>query len=576
MGIIKKISKKVVSEIVNQGRRSIQLEQKIIHLKSEVEKYKTMLASFQSDQQSNHLKEQMEQLTAENTQLKETCDHYKETISTQTHEINRLSAELEEVKKDNRLLHDEAQKLKNENFVLHKKIETNEEKIQSLLSSASTYKQRQTELEKEKEVIEEKMQSLEKKMASHHALLKNYLFLQSLLTSWIERIKIMEKDYDFLKKNSDKMFKDFEELKEGLFTQKQETEDLKEEVRSLEKKLYVIEKMLSELDKEQQKDMVVLQKQILHQHVEIESLLEKTSHFTNEIEKILNQMADLTERTEKKKEDLLNPEMNEMKEMLSQVIQLLTSQQKPFLAEEKRETISPPKANTISPANSFLKLQEFIDEKQQSIIVSPAKKKNQSHSQMSNIYPQKTSQIKHVQIENQPFQSSRPPLRHKSPGEDDDKLPNSIIPAVLYTTDSDDVADTYSFNDSDASIHAFIASTEEPPVMMEHHMENTECEPSMLPQEIAEAELHREITLTIGNVQNTTVTALDAFLHNDNSTGEEKADSVPIQAADDTQPYSYASHAVRTNESVFDRADEKYAESKKMAIVLFVQKKQKQ
>jgi myosin heavy subunit len=424
---------------LNEEQKSIQLEQRIIHLKSELEKYKTMLASFQAEQESNHLKEQIEQLTTENAQLKEKCHYYEETISTQNHKIDRLSTELEETKKENRLLHDEIQQLRSENFVFQKKVEANEEKIKSLLSDLSNYKQSQAELEKEKEITEEK----------NRVLMNEYLSFKSeleSLTSWVERIKTMEKDYNFLKENSDKALRDFEDLKEVLFTRKKETEDLKEEVRILTKKLHAIEEMVSELDREKQKDMAFLQKHILHQHVEIETILEKTSHFAKEIEKISKQLSELTERMEQKSEDSSNSEMNEMKGMLSQLVQLLTPQQNSSYMEETTPSLKQPSIkknaeNMTSHTNSFLKLNEFINETQQSIVVTPISKKEQNrmNPQMSNIYPpQKSSQIKSVRIETMPVQNIPQQPRHQYPKDDDDKLPNSVIPTSLYTTPHDD------------------------------------------------------------------------------------------------------------------------------------------
>jgi hypothetical protein len=516
MGIFYVKNRQKGGEVVNEEHKSIQLEQKIIHLKSEVEKYKTLLASFQSDQQWNHLQEQMEQLTTENAQLKEKCHDYEETISTQNHEIDRLSTELEETKKENRLLHNEIQELRNENFVLQQKVEANEEKIQSLLSDLSNYKQRQAELEKEKGIMGEKTQSLERELSSHRALMNEYLSFKSELesfASWTERIKTMEKNDDFLKENIDKVLRDFEELKDVFFTQKQETEDLKEEVRVLTKKFHTIEEMLSELDTEKQKDMAVLQKHILHQYVEIETLLEKTSHFATEIEKISKQLSALTEIVEQKNEDSPNSEMNEMKEMLLQLVQLLATQQEVPPVKEKPKEITPSQkslvikkqtGNTTSPhANSFLKLQEFIDETQQSIVVSPVKKKgqNQMNPQTSNVYPQKSSQIKNVRVETQPFQSTRQPFQHKQSGEDDDKSPNPVTPTLLYPDSQDGLSDIQSLthtlvsDDILESTTKLKAATEEEPIthIEEKASKQWTTHPAMSKQ--TEEEIHDDMIL---------------------------------------------------------------------------------
>lgn len=439
-------------EVVSEDHKNIQLEQKIIHLKSELEKYKTMIASFQSDQQFNHFKEQMEQLTSENTQLKEKCHHYEEMISTQNREIHRLSAELEETKNKNRLLREEIQKLRSENFVFQKKVEATEEKIKYLVNNATVSKQRQVELEKEKEMMEEKTRSLERELSSQRSLMEEYLSFQSELqsfTSWIERIKTMEKEYVFLKENSDKIFKELEELKKVFLTQKQETEDLKKEVRTLTKKFHAIEELVSDFDSDKQKDLAVLQKRVLHQQVEMESILEKSILFAKEIEKISKQLSDLTEKMEQKREDSsANAEINEIKEMLSQLVQRLIAQHETAHVEESQiETLQTNpviKKNTETetlPANSFLKLHELIDETQQSIIVSPVRKKGQNYPQMFNVYPQKFNQIKNVRIETTPLQNIQQPFLHKQPGEDDDKSPN-LVTLTPPSTTANDLSDT--------------------------------------------------------------------------------------------------------------------------------------
>ncbi|NUK30128.1 hypothetical protein HT574_08490 [Parageobacillus sp. VR-IP] len=430
------------NRLLHNEIEEVRNENLILQKKEEAneEKIQSLLSDL-----SNY-KQRMEQLTNENTQLQEKCHDYKETISTQNHEIDRLSTELEETKKENCLLHDEIEEVRSENLILQKKVEVNEEKIQSLLKDAAASKQRQAELEKEKEIMKEKTRSLERELSSHRALMNEYLSFKSELesfTSWVERIKTMEKDYDFLKENSDKVLRDFEELKNILFTQKLETEDLREEVRTLTKKFRVIEEKLSEIDREKQKDLLVLQKNILHQQIEMEAILEKTVRFSKEIEKISKQLSELTERMDQKRGDSSNPEMNEMKEILSQLVQLLTTQQETPHVEEKPKEITPSQKNpvTTSFTNSFLKLQEFIDETKQQIVISPVKKKgqNQLNSQTSNVYPQRFSQIKHVRIEPQ---NTRQPFRDKQPGEDDDKSPNPVTPTQLYTATEDDHSDT--------------------------------------------------------------------------------------------------------------------------------------
>lgn len=417
------MNKKVVNKRMEE-RKAIQLEQKLIYLKAEVEKYAMMLSSLEQ------LKLQIEQLNAEHADFKQACHQYEKTISHQAEEITLLITTLEETRKHN----EQGQAF------LQTKLEATDEQVQTLSNAIAVYEQKHEELRKEKEAF----------LEFKHALLQDYTSLYSLLTSWIERVTNMEKDFDFLKINSDKTLKKMEELGEELLKQKQEIEDVKEEVRALTKKFYVVEKMLSELDKEQQKDMVVLQKQILHQHVEIETLLEKTTHFANEIEKILQQLADLTRRIEAKRETSSQPDINEMKEMLAHIVQLLVNTKQPLVEEEKKPPVKPA---ATTPVNSFLKLQEFIDETQQSIVVSPINKKNQPSLP-------KTTQAKRARIENQPFQNVRQP-RYKQPGEDDDQLPSLMLHGQFPLPDYATPFKPYSFTTTLAKSPPIVAKNSE-------------------------------------------------------------------------------------------------------------------
>ncbi|ANB60300.1 hypothetical protein GFC30_2366 [Anoxybacillus amylolyticus] len=394
-------------------KKAIQLEQKVIHLKSEIEKYKEILSSLQFDEQIDLLNKQLEQLHIENEKLKEAYKRYEEIMLTQSDEIHRLAHELEQLKNAQRLFYNEIQ---NEQFKLKKQLETNDQQTQAFFDA---YSQKQKEFEKEIKTIFAYMHTLEKEISAHHDQLTDYTSLRPVLTSWMERMKDMEKKYDFFEKNSEKLLQQFEGLSEETVAQKKETDDLKDEVRTLGQKTSMIEKILPELDKEQQKDIAVLQKQLLRQQVKIEELLEQTAHFANEMEKIFHQLAELAKRTEKKREEGLNLDITEMKEMLAHVIQLLATP-KQIAPEAGKESSPPSKTTTGSSMNSFLKLQQFMDETNQSIVVSPINQKKQGLSQ-------KPPLVKRARIEPPTSQNTRPPIRYKQTGEDDDQLPNLIL-----------------------------------------------------------------------------------------------------------------------------------------------------
>ncbi|MCL6587428.1 MAG: hypothetical protein K6T72_13125 [Anoxybacillus sp.] len=382
---------------MGKENKTIQLEQKIIHLKSEIEKYRTMLASSDVDEQIDRLKQQIEQLDMENDELKIICHHHEQTVEAQAKEINRLLQELEQIKNVNQSLHLEMQ---NNYSTLMKRIEMNEHEIAS-------YQQKQIELEK--------VYLLEKESA-HNELLENYQLLQTNLTSWIERIKAMEKDYNNVKQNNEELTESLNKLEGEQLIQTQEMHELKAQIDALTEKFIEIENMLSIVKEEQQKDIIVLHKQLLHQHVEIESLLKKTAQFTDEMEKIMNQLTHLTGQIEQKKTDS-NQEIHEVKGMVAQIIRLLEPQQQPIT--EKKKEITAPKTTATPPSNSFLKLQQFIDETNQSIVVSPINQKKQGLSQ-------KPPQVKRARIEPPTSQHTRSSIRYMQTETDDDQLPNLI------------------------------------------------------------------------------------------------------------------------------------------------------
>ncbi|WP_223812859.1 hypothetical protein [Geobacillus sp. 47C-IIb] len=197
--------------------KSIQLQQKIIHLKSEVDKYKTLVASLASSEEWLHLHEQIDQLKAENDELTTKCQHYEDALSRQTDEIKHLSETLERTSQENESLREEIEQFKTEYAYWKEQAELRDEHIQSLRKEVDMFKQKQAEWDKERRRLEEEKQLLENELSVHRSLRNEYVSFQSTLdsltSSWKERIGTMEKDYSFLKNHTDRILRDVEELK---------------------------------------------------------------------------------------------------------------------------------------------------------------------------------------------------------------------------------------------------------------------------------------------------------------------------------------------------------------------------
>ncbi|WP_031409563.1 hypothetical protein [Geobacillus vulcani] len=425
--------------------KSIQLQQKIIHLKSELDKYKTLFASLASSEEWLHLHEQMDQLRTENNELATKCRHYEEALSRQTNEMGRLSEALERMRQENESLHEEIEQFKVEYAYWKEQAELKEEHIESLGKEVDVFKQKQAEWDKERGKMEEEKRLLEHELSVHRSFINEYISFQSTLdslTSWNERIGTMEKDYSVLKKHTDRILKDVEELKKILAAHQPETDKLKEEVRILTDKLHAVEEKLSQMEQERQKDLLILQKHILNQQVELESIVEKTSRCSTEVEHLSNQIADLIKTWSDQIHEHSHGDMSELKNMLSQIIQLLAAKHVPPSEAHQTSSIalvnsSPEKKQTeksSSSLNSFLKLQEFMDDTKQPIVISPVKTK-ESHTfntSTTHRYPQKSIPARHVRTENPSYHHRHPSQHQSSLGEDEDRSPNAV-PSTLET-----------------------------------------------------------------------------------------------------------------------------------------------
>lgn len=427
-------------ENMNKESKSIQLEQKIIHLKSELEKYKTIIASMQIEQQFADINKQIDQLKTDNNNLKNIFKKSNELITNQKHEMKQLINEVQQIKDSYSQLQSSTKEYYSD---LKGYLDKIEESIQLFFD---TYYQ----FENEKQIITEQAHTLRKEIDEYQNQLADHHSLRSIIISFMERINSMEKEHDFSKKSGEKILGHVEEISKKLSNQKEETELLKEAMQSLADKISTFETMLNGLDKEQQKnqnDIINLKQKVSHQHIEIENLFEKTAHFSTGIEKIAHQISELkqlTECAEKKKEEHTTPDINEMKEMLMHVIQLLSKQKKGSNTEKterEKDTTGFSEAKTTPPTNSFLKLQQFSNETNQPIVVSPIQKKNQpSPSKLNQIKPKNTdkSNITHI--------------RSKNKEDDDEQLSNLTLPTTEYyvrNVSSSDVLNSLSKNSED-------------------------------------------------------------------------------------------------------------------------------
>lgn len=412
---------------MNWEQKNTQLQQKIIHLKSELDKYKTLLASLASQEEWERLHMEKDELQAKHDELIEQCRHYEELLSAQTNEIQRLSETLKRMEEEKKLLRQETEQFKTECAYWQEQAESNKKYIQSLEATLKTFQQ------KEAEWNEERKKTKEKNRLRKDGTLS---FMNESIDSWASWSERMEKDYKVMKEQIDNIAKEFQKLQNTL-SNSAKTHELEKDIDVLTKTIQEIEEKLSKMDLERQKDSLMLQKHIFTQQMELELIMEKVMSFASEIKHLLNQIADLTKSWNHPPKESPNDDTNEWKDMLPQLMQRLTAS-----SDEKSKELATSPIQSAKPfstsvqtrkepssPNSFLKLQEFIDETNQPIVVSPVKRK-ETHAfnfPTSHLYSQKSVPIKRVRMEN-PSSHHRHPSQHSSPlAQDEDNRLNISV-----------------------------------------------------------------------------------------------------------------------------------------------------
>ncbi|AMQ20529.1 hypothetical protein [Geobacillus sp. JS12] len=412
---------------MSKEQKTTQLQQKIIHLKSELDKYKTLLASLGSQEEWERLHTEKDELQAKHDELIEQCRHYEELLSEQKNEIERLSEALKTMEEEKEWLRQETEQWKTECVYWQEQAEANQKHIQSLEATLKAFQQ------KEMEWNEERTKTKEKNRLRKDGTLS---FMNESIDSWTSWSERMENDYKVMKEQIEKIAKEFPKLQNALRNSTKVHEPEKD-VDVLTKKIQETEEKLSKMDLERQKDSLMLQKHMFTQQMELELMMEKVTSLASEIKHLSNQIADLTRSRNDPPKESPNDDTMEWKEMLSQLMERLTASSdekskepatlpiqsaKPFSTNMQTEKAPP------SP-NSFLKLQEFMDGTNQPIVVSPVKRK-ETHAfnfPTSHLYSQKSVPIKRVRMEN-PSSHHRHPSQHSSPlAEDEDNRLNISV-----------------------------------------------------------------------------------------------------------------------------------------------------
>ncbi|KAF0995082.1 Chromosome partition protein Smc [Geobacillus sp. TFV-3] len=416
---------------MNWEQKNTQLQQKIIHLKSELDKYKTLLASLASQEEWERLYMEKDELQAKHDKLIEQCRHYEELLSDQKNEIQRLSKALKTMEEEKELLRQETEQFKTECAYWQEQAEANQKHIQSLEATVKGFQQKETERNEERKKTKEKNRLRKDGTLS---------FMNESIdssASWPER---MEKDYQVMKEQIDKIAKEFQKLQNAL-SNSTKTHEPEKDIDVLTKKIQEIEEKLSKMDLERQKDSLALQKHIFTQQMELELMMEKVTSFASEIKHLSNQIADLTKSRNDSPKESPNYDTNELKDRLFQLMQQFAASSD---EKSKEPATSPIQSATPfstsmqtgkapSSPNSFLKLQEFIDGTNQPIVVSPVRKE----AHVSHLYSQKSVPIKRARMEN-PSSRHRYPSQQPSPLAKDEDNRLNISGQNDYTASNPD------------------------------------------------------------------------------------------------------------------------------------------
>ncbi|QNU26285.1 cytosolic protein [Geobacillus zalihae] len=407
---------------MSKEQKTTQLQQKIIHLKSELDKYKALLASLGSQEEWERLHMEKDELQAKHDELIGQCRRYEELLSEQKNEIERLSEALKTMEEEKEWLRQEMEQWKTTCAYWQEQAEANQKHIQSLEATLKAFQQ------KEMEWNEERTKTKEKNRLRKDGTLS---FMNESIDSWTSWSERMENDYKVMKEQIEKIAKEFPKLQNAL-SNSAKTHELEKDVDVLTKKIQETEEKLSKMDLERQKDSLMLQKHMFTQQMELELMMEKVTSLASEIKHLSNQIADLTRSRNDPPKDSPNDDTMELKEMLSRLMERLTASSD----EKSKEPATSPiqSANPFStnmqtekappPPNSFLKLQEFMDGTNQPIVVSPVKRK-ETHA--SHLYSQKSIPIKRVRMEH-PSSHQRLPFQHSSPpAEDEDNRLNISV-----------------------------------------------------------------------------------------------------------------------------------------------------
>lgn len=248
----------------------------------------------------------------------------------------------------------------------------------------------------------------------------------------------MEKDHNQQRENHHEFSRDILDLKEEMYRQKTNSSYFNKEIMELSNKFTTLEQIISQNKKEKNEEISTLQRHILRQQVEIEHILEKITNIATEIEELTIQVSGFKKDIKKNGTESVKSELSDVKNMLSDLIQLMGDVEKKSNIHSDpnkgNKKIVAKKNNNKLPSdkNNFLKLNQYMSDDQQSIVVSAVKKKKQNdgYFQAKNQYPLQYDQPKSIRIEASPRSSGNQQHKYVQSNEEDDQSPKKITVSI--------------------------------------------------------------------------------------------------------------------------------------------------
>lgn len=386
----------------NNKLTPVQLEQVIIHLKSELEKYKLQTARFEKKFKRSNVRK----LKQRNIELIKEIEILQKHLEDQEGKINMFRDQVERLEKEiisykshieqlKREFENQLQNNTNRNIELKEKNLELEKEIKNLGEKINSIKTNQTD----KQIMYEKQQELEiekyeQKVQCINELERNVLEYEQQLASQnaeLERYRNKEGNYQ---KEIIKYIKEIDDLKSGI---KDKKSLYPLEIKKLQNELALSSKREQELTQE----LLQFEQQLASQNVELETLKEnegnyqkelkkyikeiemlksiiedKESLYSIEIEKLQNNLALTSKKVQELTQELgkSNKRINEMQALHSEELQLLTENALSFSEKEQKLIEEASRLTALLEEKEYIYNQDLQRLKNESIIFSKKEK----------------------------------------------------------------------------------------------------------------------------------------------------------------------------------------------------------